>query len=87
MPQATRLLSSGHPETGMQAPHLTSPESFTADDHVELIHTFFTTENGSTLSGVWECAPCREEFDSYPVHETMTVISGSVIITNDGGAP
>jgi hypothetical protein len=66
MPQATRLLSGGHPETAMRASHLTSPESFTTDDHVELIHTFFTTEDGLTLSGVWECAPSREEIDRYP---------------------
>ncbi|WP_082643582.1 cupin domain-containing protein [Ruegeria denitrificans] len=39
------------------------------------------------LSGVWECLICREEIDAYPVHEMMTVISGSVTLTHpDGGA-
>ena len=32
--------------------------------------------------GVWECAPCREVIDAYPVHEMMTVLSGSVTLTN-----
>ncbi len=35
--------------------------------------------------GVWECAPCREEYESYPVHEMMTVKSGSVTLTDPGG--
>ena len=85
MPQATRLLVD--PETGMEPSNLTPAENFTTDDHSELIHTFYTTDDSSTYSGVWECAPSRIEIDSYPVHEMMTVISGSVTVTNDGSSP
>ncbi len=80
-----RLLSGGDPVTGMQPSNLTPLETFTSDDHTELNHTFFATADESILSGVWECAPCREEIESYPVHEMMTVISGSVTLVNEDG--
>lgn len=80
-----RLRSDGDPATGMQASDLTPPETFTSDDHRELNHTFFATADESILSGVWECAPCKEEIESYPVHEMMTIISGSVTVTNADG--
>ncbi len=80
-----RLLSDGDPATGMQPSNLTPPEAFTSENHTEINHTFFATEDESVLSGVWECAPCKEEIDSYPVHEMMTVISGSVTLTNADG--
>jgi len=88
MPMETkvyRLLPDGDPKTGMEPSDFTPLETFTSDDHTELNHTFFATADESMLSGVWECAPCREEIDSYPVHEMMTVISGSVTVTNADG--
>ena len=83
--QVFRLLSDGDPTTGMQPSNLTPPETFTSDDHRELDHRFFATADESILSGVWESAPCKEEVESYPVHEMMTVISGSVTLTNADG--
>ncbi len=80
-----RLLPNGDPETGMQPSDFTPPETFTSDDHREVNHTFFSTEDGSILSGVWESAPCKEEIESYPVHEMMTVLSGSVTLTDADG--
>lgn len=80
-----RLLKDGHPETGMQPSDMTSPEAFTTDDKTELNHTFFQTDDESILSGVWECAPCKEEIDAYPVHEMMTVVAGSVTLTDAAG--
>ena len=82
-----RLLKDGHPETGLGPSDMVAAEAFTTDDHTETNHTFYATDNESTLSGVWECAPCREEIDAYPVHEMMTVISGSVTLTDaEGGS-
>ena len=83
-PDFFRLLKDGHPETGMSASDMVAAEAFTSDDHTELNHTFYATADESILSGVWECAPCREVIDAYPVHEMMTVISGSVTLTRDG---
>ena len=80
-----RLISDGDPATGMKPSNMTQPESFSGDDRTELNHTFFQTFDESILSGVWECAPCKEEIESYPVHEMMTVISGSVTLTNADG--
>ena len=80
-----RLLPDGDPATGMQPSSFTAPETFTTDDHREVNHFFFATDDESILSGVWECAPCREEIESYPVHEMMTVISGSVTLTDADG--
>ena len=81
----TRLLPGGDPATGMQASDMTPTEAFTTEDHSELNHTFFATADESILTGVWECAPCKEEIDSYPVHEMMTVIAGSVTLSNANG--
>ncbi|HMB77864.1 MAG TPA: cupin domain-containing protein [Kiloniellaceae bacterium] len=64
---------------------MTGPDAFTGDDRTELNHTFFATPDESMLSGVWPCAPSREEIESYPVHEMMTVIAGSVTITDAEG--
>ena len=79
-----RLLKDGHPESGMSASDMVEAADFTTDDHTELNHTFYATADESILSGVWECAPCREQIDAYPVHEMMTVISGSVTLSRDG---
>ena len=80
-----RLLPDGDPKTGMQPSDFTPPEAFTTDDHRETNHYNFKLPDDSILSGVWESAPCREEIDAYPVHEMMTVISGSVTLTHEDG--
>jgi uncharacterized cupin superfamily protein len=69
----------------MEPSNLTEPEAFTTDDTTELNNTLFATKDESILAGVWECAPCREEIESYPVHEMMTVISGSLSLTHEDG--
>ncbi len=79
-----RLLPEGS-AAGLQPSDMTPPEAFTTDDKTELNDTFFATDDESLLTGVWECAPCREEIDSYPVHEMMTVISGEVRLTDADG--
>ena len=81
-----RLLPDADPIARMQQSDLVAQGAFTTTDKRELNHTFFQTEDGSTLSGVWECAPCREEIDAYPVHEMMTVLAGSVTLTNADGS-
>ncbi|MCP4316528.1 MAG: DUF861 domain-containing protein [Hyphomicrobiales bacterium] len=80
-----RLSSVGDPVAEMQPSNFASPDTFTSDDRTELNHTFFATADDSILSGVWECAPCKEEIESYPAHEMMTVISGSVTVTDADG--
>jgi uncharacterized cupin superfamily protein len=80
-----RLLTDGHPVNGMQPADFTDPETFTTDDKMENNHAFFQTADESNLTGVWECAPCSEEIESYPAPKMMTVISGSVTLTNKDG--
>ena len=80
-----RLLAGGDPKTGLEPSNLTGQDAFTGPDKTELNHTFFATPDESILSGVWLCAPCREEIAAYPVHEMMTVISGSVTLTTADG--
>ena len=80
-----RLLTDGHPVNGMLPSDFTDPDAFTTDDKTETNHTFFQTDDESILTGVWESAPCKEEFESYPAHEMMTIISGSVTLTNEDG--
>ncbi len=85
MTKPIRLLPNGDPAKGMVPSTMTEKSAFTTDDTTELNHTFFATGDESLLSGVWECAPCREEIAAYPVHEMMTVISGSVTLTDSDG--
>lgn len=80
-----RLLPDGDPETGMQPSSFAPVDSFTTDDTREVNHSFFATPDESILTGVWECAPNREEIEAYPVHEMMTVLSGSVTMTDADG--
>ncbi len=69
----------------MEPSTMTPPEAFTSADQKERNLTVFATEDDSILAGIWECAPCREEIDAYPVHEMMTVISGLVVLTHPDG--
>ena len=83
--KAIRLLPDGDPQTGMVPSHLVPPESFTTEDRTEMIHHFHASDDESLLCGVWICAPSKEEIEAYPVNEMMTVLSGSVTITNADG--
>jgi len=74
-----------HPETGMLPSNLTQASAFTTKDHTELNCESYTSDDESILAGVWECAPCREEIESYPVNELMTVVSGSLTLTHPDG--
>lgn len=82
---AYRLLAGGDPSRGMQPSDVTAPEQFTGDDRSELNHTFFQTSDESILTGVWLCAPCKAVIESYPVHELMTLLEGSVTVTGADG--
>jgi uncharacterized cupin superfamily protein len=75
-----------HPDPDDMTPSdITEAESFTTGDKSEFNSVRFATDDESVLCGVWECAPCREEIASYPVHEMMTVISGSITLTHTDG--
>ncbi len=65
---------------------LTEKAAFTTADQSEIICEYFESEDGTVLAGVWECAPCREEIEAYPVNEMMTVVSGAVTLTNADGS-
>ncbi|MDE0044999.1 MAG: cupin domain-containing protein [bacterium] len=79
-----RLNHDGHGK-GLVASDLIASEAFTSGDTTELISHAWTADDGSILTGVWVCAPCREEIDAYPVNEMMTVLEGSVTVTDDTG--
>lgn len=77
-----------NPAAGMHPSNDMPLETFTTSDTTEKDHSYFATEDESILTGVWECAPSKMAFDSYPAHEMMTILSGSVTVTNhdDGHA-
>ncbi|MEJ2015451.1 MAG: cupin domain-containing protein [Limibacillus sp.] len=81
-----RLLPDGNPDVGWSKSELTPPEAFTTSDKTEIISEYHTSSDERILVGVWECAPCREEIDAYPVDELMSVISGSVTLTREDGS-
>ena len=80
-----RLNPGGDPATGMVPSAMVDPDDFTTGDRTELISHHYTTDDESIMAGVWECAPCKEEIDAYPVHEMMTVLDGSVTVTDADG--
>jgi uncharacterized cupin superfamily protein len=80
-----RLLPGGDPAGGMAPSDITSPEQFTGVDTTELNATIFETADGAVSTGVWLCAPCRCDIESYPVHEMMTIIEGTVTVTPADG--
>ena len=71
-----------NPTAGMLPSNFTSLDAFTTDDKKETNHFCFAIDDESISTGVWECAPCKEVFDSYPVHEFITILSGSVNLTS-----
>lgn len=76
-----------NPAAGMTPSAFSPKDSFTTDDKTELNHFYHAADDESLLAGVWECAPCRQVIDAYPVDEMMTVISGSVTLTSADGEP
>ena len=58
---------------------------FTTDENDETTTPFYQSEGGAVAAGLWECPPCKLEIESYPVNEMMTIISGSLTITNADG--
>jgi uncharacterized cupin superfamily protein len=72
-----RLLPEDDPRVDMQPSNFTAPEAFTSGDHREVNHYFHREAD--------ESAPCKEEIESYPANEMMTVISGSLTVTNEDG--
>lgn len=71
-----------HPAAGLLPSKETPLETFTTDDTTERDHSYFATEDERITTGVWECAPSKFVVESSPVHEMMTILSGSVTVTN-----
>ena len=80
-----RMFLDSDPKVDMQPSNFTPAAAFTSDNHRELNHYFHQAADDSILAGVWESAPCREEFESYLAHEMMTIISGALVLTNADG--
>ena len=73
-------------DAGEKKPARLIPKAcFTTDETDETAMSFFDVEDGSVAAGVWECPPCKLDIPSYPVNEMMTIISGSLTITNADG--
>ncbi len=80
-----RFPPDGDPKTGMAPSHAVPANAFTTEDHRESRYKVFETEDGSITSGVWECAPMSVEIDAYSSNEMMTVLSGSLDLTDAAG--
>ncbi len=74
-----------NPTPKMEPSTLTGADAFTTDDTFEGNHTHFETPDESISVGTWECAPCREVVEAWPVHEMMTVVTGAVTLTHKDG--
>ena len=74
------------PNPAMGPSALTGAEAFTTQDKSEADHSHFATPDETISVGTWECAPCREVVESWPVHEMMTVVSGALTLTQKDGS-
>lgn len=81
----SRLVPGGDPAKGMQPSDLIALESFTTEDKTEMSYEYYISADEETMAGVWECAPCFHVFDAYPFNELITLISGSVTLTDENG--
>ena len=79
------LIAGDIPEGDMLPSSLIAAEAFTTDDHSESIFTVYQSEDGAVMSGIWACAPCLQDIPAYPVNEMMTIISGSLTLTDGDG--
>lgn len=73
-----------HP-ADMEKSDMAAAEVFTTDDHTELNRTHHISADEKVYSGVWECAPTREDIAAYPVDELMTIVSGKITLTHKDG--
>lgn len=73
------------PNASMEPSDMTDVSAFTSDDHTEMNHSHFNTDDESILTGTWECAPCVENIPAYAVHEMMTIVSGKITLTHADG--
>ncbi len=80
-----RLNSDGPEGTGLPFWGNLENENVIEGDPVETGYNFFTDGSGQLTAGVWECTPCTTQTDSYPVDEFCTILSGTVVITDDAG--
>ncbi len=70
------------PNPDLEPSRVMPRRSFTTDDMTDRDHQFFVADDGGVQTGVWEGAPARFEIDGYPSHELMSILSGSVTITD-----
>ena len=80
-----RFQPGGDPTAELIPTNAVPLDAFTTEDTTEVGHEYFASDDQKTSAGFWICAPCIEEFDEYPDHEFITVISGSVTLTNENG--
>jgi uncharacterized cupin superfamily protein len=73
------------PHPTMTKSDMTADEVFTTASKEETNHSHFESKDDKISVGTWECDPSREEFESYPVHEMMTLISGKLTLTHKDG--
>ena len=75
------------PETaeGKVPSNLIPKPCFTTEETDETTTPFYRAQDGSVSAGIWECPPCKLDIESYPVNEMMTIIAGSLTITNADG--
>lgn len=66
------------------ASSFTPKKAFTGEDQTEVNHFYHQSDEETKLAGVWECAPYRSVIKSYPVNELMTIVHGSVTVTEKG---
>ncbi len=81
-----QLAPNGTENQGFVPSNLVAEQDFTTKDRTELICALYDDEQTGISAGVWECAPCREKIDAYPVNEMMTVLGGSVTLTGADGS-
>jgi uncharacterized cupin superfamily protein len=85
MPDLVRLTEP--PEDAWAASAYVTPETLRAGDPQEREAVLHASEDGRFLVSLWEAQPYTEHIDGYPVDEYVRVVSGTLVLTTDGGEP
>ncbi len=81
-----RMVPTGDATKGLATSTMVAKEDFTTEDQTEQVHVFHSDKETGVSAGVWVCAPCREEFDAYPVDEMMQILDGELVLTSPDGS-
>lgn len=80
-----RFLPNGPDGAGLGAQRPLVTPGLVSRPPLERERQLYRDPSGRFTTGIWECEPYEETYESYPQDEFMHILSGSVIIVDSSG--